>query len=137
MCEIVCFVVIQIPHLVGIDRYVIATELLLVYPWLGDITVVGYSAIFGVLHMVGIDIGMHIIALAQVIAIQNSSELAGLLAGIVTSGIVVVQEEAYTGNLIDVCGKIAPNPVFSVLLVATRVVCKVCDRTLCVGEKEV
>ena len=137
MCQVVCLVVVPVPCRGQVDGNVLAAEFLLVFPGFGDVAVLGKSAVFCVLQVVGVYVGVHIVPVAQVIAVQDGTELAEVLAGIVASGVVVVKLEAYTRYLVDVGGKVASHTVFAVLASTAGMVGKVGDGTLGVGEEEI
>ena len=137
MCKEESLVVVLLPRGAEVDRDILAAELLLVQPWLCDVAVVHQAAVLGVLHVVGIDIGMHAVVVAAIVAIDRSAELAVLLGGVVSTCIIIVQTEANAGYLVDVGGEIASDTFFTVLLVAVGVVGNVGDGTLGVGEEKV
>ena len=77
--QIVVLVIILVPCGVEVYGYVLGAELLLVFPWFRYVGVFHQSAVLCILHVVGIDVGMHVVTVAPIIAIYDCSELAVLL----------------------------------------------------------
>ena len=102
-----------------------------------DVAVILDSSVFTHLHVVDAEVGMYVVALASVVAIEGAAEHAVGLGRVVACAIVVVNLEAQACQLVDVCGEVAPDAVLACLPVAARVVGQVGDGALRVGEAEV
>ena len=137
MGQIVCLVVIPVPCGRQVYGNVFASEFLLVFPWFCDVAVLGKSSVFGIFQVVGIYVGVHVVPVAQVIAVQDGTELAEVLAGIVASGVVVVEFETYTRYFVDVGGKVASDTVLTVLASTAGMVGKIGYGTLGISKKEI
>ena len=103
-------------------RYLVLTKLVVVALWVGDIVVVGDTAVLSRLAMVGREQGMHLIFVADIRGKERCTEVGGALVLIVTSGIVVVEVETDAQPLVGIDSKFSVDMVFTVLLVATVVV---------------
>ena len=102
-----------------------------------NVIVIFYTTVFCHLHVVCIEIGVHVVALTAVISVDAGSEHAVLLAVVVSASVEVVQFETNASELVDIGGEIRSETVFTSLVAAKLVVGQIGDGTFGVGETEV
>lgn len=116
-----------------VNRGVVVLETLRVF----NVIVIFYTTVFCHLHVVCIEIGVHVVALTAVISVDAGSEHAVLLAVVVSASVEIVQFETNASELVDIGGEIRSETVFTSLVAAKLVVGQIGDGTFGVGKTEV
>ena len=137
MCEFGFLVFISVPCFAEQCRYVLRAITLLETLWIGDIFVIFYAAVLRHLQVVVVDIGVHVVAVAKIVAKKRAAELAVGLVVIVATSVEVVGLESYARLFVDVCGKIGMQPLLSIGAVAHLVIRQISEGGECVGETEI
>ena len=137
VCEVVGLIVVAVVDVLEIDRDVTAGKCARERIGSFDIAIVLDTSVVGSLEVVEVDVGVHVVTLSEVVAVDDASKLAVLGVLVAAACVVVVELEAETCIFVDIGGKICVDAVLPGREIAyVAMVGYVGDGTLGVGEEK-
>ena len=103
--------------------------------WVGDVLIVVNTAVFCILHVVGIVDEVRVVAVVAVGSKHRAVEVRRSLPLIVAAPVEIVEFEAHAEFLAGVHAEEGGDAVFAVRLIAAAVVSEIGERRLCICKK--
>ena len=129
-------VLVSVPRLAKQCGNVLRPQVL-VFFGASDVEVVLDASVFRHLQVIEVDVGVHVVAIAQIVAKDVASKLAVGLVIVISTSVEVVELHAYACLLVDVRGEVGVHSLLSVSAIAHFVVGKIGHGREGVGEAEV